>query len=284
MRVLRRTTRWLTLLLILFWSFFPIYLALNTSLMTQRAAQSTPARYIPNPLTGTNYRQLFGFVHAGAGGGSISAEFLRSLLNTVVEAGGAVLLTVPIALFAAYALARMRMRFKRLIFTAVLLTLAVPAYATLLPVYRLMINLGLLNSYLGIILIYASGILPLAVWILYNYVLTIPQQLEEAAAIDGASSIQSLMRIILPLAAPGIAATAIIVYLFAWAQFLFPLIMTTDLSAQPLTVVVAGLSGERVIPFTLLMAAAILAAAPAGLVALLLNRYIVSGLTSGGVK
>lgn len=285
MKLVVRFRRLMSLLLILFWSLFPIYWAINTSLTTQTAAQSTPAHLSPDPLTIKSYQQLFeGGLAAGASGGNVSAEFTRSLLNVVIEAGGATLLTVPVALIAAYALARMRMRFRRLIFTAVLLTLAVPVYATLLPVYRLMIDLGLLNTYLGVILIYASGFLPLAVWILYNYLLTIPLQLEEAAAIDGATPMQILRRIVLPLSSPGIAATAIIVFLFGWAQFLFPLIMTTNLSAEPLNVLVAGLSGERVVPFTLLMAAAVLAAAPAGIIALALNRRIVSGLTQGAVK
>jgi multiple sugar transport system permease protein len=281
MKYVRRLGRSGVIALILLWSVFPVYWALNTSLTTQKAAESSPAHYLPHPLTVTSYQQLFGGTELSS---SISGQFLRSLLNAIIEAGGATLLTIPVALLAAYALARLRMRFRRTIFTAVLVTLLLPAYATLLPVYRIMIQLHLVNTYLGVILVYAAGFLPLAVWILYNYVLTIPRDLTEASVVDGASALETLRMVILPLAAPGVAAAAIITYLFGWAQFVFPLILTTGNSASPVTVLVAGISGERVVPFTLLMAAALLAAAPAGLIALALNRHIVSGLTAGGVK
>ena len=104
------------------------------------------------------------------------------------------------------------------------------------------------------ILVYTSGFLPLATWMLYNYFSTIPRSLEEAAFVDGASWLRTLTRIVMPVALPGIAAAAIITFLLGWAQFLFPLVLTSDLSAQPVTVIVAALNGQRIVPFTLLMA------------------------------
>src|ERR1700734_2924986 len=266
---------------ILLWSLFPIYWALNTSLSTLSGADSTPAHYIPSPLVGSSYRAVAGIGGAGKG---ISTEIGRSLLNSVIESGAPMILTVVIGIFAAYAFARLRFRFKRTIFVSVLATLLLPAYATLIPLYRIMASLGLVNTYLAVILVYVSGFLPLAIWILYNYFNTIPRELEEAAFQNGASPVKALLRVGIPVASPGIAAAAIIAFLLGWAQFLFPLILTTDLSTQPVTVIVAALNQQRIVPFTLLMACGVIAAAVPGVLALVLNRYIVQGITAGSVK
>ena len=200
----------------------------------------------------------------GGAGNGVSGEIGRSLLNSVIESGAAMILTVVIAIFAAYAFARLRFRFKRTIFVSVLATLLLPAYATLIPLYRIMASLGLVNTYLAVVLVYVSGFLPLAIWILYNYFNTIPRELEEAAFVDGASPMRALLRVVIPVAMPGIAAAAIIAFLLGWAQFLFPLILTTDLSTQPVTVIVAALNQQRIVPFTLLMACGVIAAADPG--------------------
>jgi multiple sugar transport system permease protein len=178
----------------------------------------------------------------------------------------------------------MQFRFKRTIFVSVLATLLLPAYATLIPLYRIMASLGLVNTYLAVVLVYVSGFLPLAIWILYNYFNTIPRELEEAAFVDGASPMRALLRVVIPVAKPGIAAAAIIAFLMGWAQFLFPLILTTDLSTQPVTVIVAALNEQRIVPFTLLMGCGVIAAAVPGVLALVLNRYIVQGITAGSIK
>jgi multiple sugar transport system permease protein len=270
-----------TIVVILLWSLFPIYWALNTSLSTLSGADSTPAHYFPSPLTGASYQSVLGI--NGAGNGTAS-QIGRSLLNSTIESGAAMVVTVVIAVFAAYAFARLQFRFKRVIFVSVLATLLLPAYATLIPLYRIMASLGLVNTYLGVILVYVSGFLPLAIWILYNYFLSMPRELEEAAFVDGASPLRTLLRVVIPVARPGIAAAAIIAFLLGWAQFLFPLVLTTDLSTQPVTVIVAALNQQRVVPFTLLMACGVIAAAVPGVLALILNRYIVQGITAGSIK
>jgi multiple sugar transport system permease protein len=277
-RLLGRTV---AIVIILLWSLFPIYWALNTSLSTLSGADSTPAHYFPSPLVGASYRAVLGIGGAGYG---ISGELGRSLLNSAVESGVAMIVTVVIAVLAAYAFSRMQFRFKRVIFVSVLATLLLPAYATLIPLYRIMASLGLVNTYLAVILVYVSGFLPLAIWILYNYFNSIPRELEEAAFVDGASPMKALLRVVIPVARPGIAAAAIISFLLGWAQFLFPLILTTNLATQPVTVIVAALNQQRIVPFTLLMACGVIAAAVPGVLALALNRYLIQGITAGAVK
>jgi multiple sugar transport system permease protein len=280
-RPARALGRVVAIAVILLWSLFPVYWAVNTSLSTLSGADSAPAHYYPSPLVATSYRAVFGI---GGAGNGISGQLGRSLLNSAVESGAAMIITVVIAILAAYTFARLQFRFKRTIFVSVLATLLLPAYATLIPLYRIMASLGLVNTYLAVVLVYVSGFLPLAIWILYNYFNTIPRELEEAAFVDGASPMRALVQVVIPVAMPGIAAAAIIAFLLGWAQFLFPLILTTDLSTQPVTVIVAALDQQRIVPFTLLMACGVLAAAVPGVLALVLNRYIVQGVTAGSVK
>ena len=179
-----------------------------------------PAHFVPSPFTAHNYRAL---LNSAAGG--VGNQFWRSLLNSTIESGLAMVLTVVIALFAAYAFARLEFRGKRVILIAVLATLLLPVYATLIPLYRIMSNVHLVNTYLGIILVYTSGFLPLAIWIMYNYFASVPRELEEAAFVDGATPVIALWRVMIPVSLPGIAATAIIVFLLGWAQFIFPLVL-----------------------------------------------------------
>ncbi len=147
-----------------------------------------------------------------------------------------------------------------------------------------MSSVGLVNTYIAVILVYTSGFLPLTLWILYNYIGSIPVELEEAARVDGASPIQTLLRVVVPVAMPGIAAAGIIAFLLGWAQFLFPLVLTSDLSTQPVTVIVAALNGQRIAPLTLIMACGVVAAAVPGIIALVLNRYIIEGVTTGSSR
>jgi multiple sugar transport system permease protein len=278
--VKRRTARlrWIGVVLILLWSLVPIYWAIKTSLQTEAEARSRPAHYLPTSPTLHNYDTLL------SGSGDIPAQIRQSALNIVIECGAATIVTVLLATLAAYAFARMRFKGRNLFFYAVLATMAFPAYTTLIPLYRIMSSFGLVNTYSGIILVYVSGFLPLATWVLHNYFASLPVGIEEAGLVDGARRLQVLWHLLLPLARPGIISTALITFLFAWGQFLFPLVLSSDLSTQPLTVVIAALQGRHVVPSTLLNAAGVLAIIVPAVLALAFNRYIVNGLLAGSTK
>lgn len=263
---------------IVVWSLVPIYWAAKASLQTEGDARAQPAQYVPLRPTLDNYRALL------SGSGDVASGIRRASLNIVVECGAATVVTVLLATLAAYAFARMTFRGRTVLFYAVLATMAFPAYTTLIPLYRIMSGFGLVNTYTGIVLVYVSGFLPLATWVLHNYFSSLPLSIEEAGLIDGASRLQVLWHLLLPLARPGIISTALITFLFAWAQFLFPLVLSSDTSTQPLTVVIAALQGRHVVPSTLLSAAGILAIAVPAALALLFNRYIVDGLLAGSTK
>lgn len=263
---------------ILVWSLFPLYWAFNLSLQTEGQAMSKPAHYFPPSPSLDNYKALL------TGSSDLGQAVRQSSLNIFIECTAATIITVVLATLAAYAFARMHFRGRTVLFYAVLSTMAFPPYTTLIPLYQILTRLTLVNTYTGLVLVYVSGFLPLATWILHNYMSSLPLALEEAGRIDGATRMQILRRIVLPLARPGIVSTAIITFLFAWGQFLFPLVLTSDLSTQPLTVVIAGMQGRHLVPYTLLNAAGVLALVVPGAIALVMNRYIVSGLLAGSVK
>jgi multiple sugar transport system permease protein len=274
----RRWGRWVGIAFILIWSLFPLYWALNSSLQTDAQNAAKPANYVPPTPTLHNYRTLL------SGSGDLASSIRRSTANIFIECLLATVVTVVLATLAAYAFARMRFTGRALLFGVVLATMAFPPYTTLIPLFRILASVRLVNTYTGIVLVYVSGFLPLATWILQNYMASLPISLEEAGQLDGASRMQVLWRIVLPLARPGIISTAIITFLFAWSQFLFPLVLSSDLATQPLTVAIAALQGRHVVPYTLLSASGILAIAVPAAVVLSLNRYIVSGLLAGSVK
>jgi multiple sugar transport system permease protein len=266
------------MIFILAWTLLPLYWVLNTSLQTDAQVSSKPSHYIPPTPTFSNYTTLF------SGSGDIATAIRQSTVNICVECAASTVITVVLATLAAYAFARMTFRGRRVLFYSALATMALPAYSTLIPLYRIMSTLGLVNTYTGIVLVYVSGFLPLATWILYNYMSSLPLALEEAGQVDGATRMQVLWHVVLPLALPGIVSTAIITFLSAWAQFLFPLVLSSDLSTQPLTVAIAALAGRHTLPFSLMSAAGAVAVAVPAVIAVVLNRYIVNGLLAGGVK
>ena len=272
------TPRRVGVALVVLWSLVPIYWAVKTSLQHEGDARRSPAEYVPLRPTLDNFRSLL------TGSGDVPEQVRRASLNIVVECGLATVVTVVLATLAAYAFARMQFRGRNVLFYALLATMAFPAYTTLIPLYRIMSTFGLVNTYTGIVLVYVSGFLPLATWILHNYFASLPLSIEEAGLVDGAGRMQVLWHLLLPLARPGIISTALITFLFAWAQFLFPLVLSSDISTQPLTVVIASLQGRHVVPSTLLNAAGVLAIAVPAVLALVFNRYIVNGLLAGSTK
>lgn len=275
--------RGVAVVVIIIWSLFPVYWALNTSLMNNATAQAIPAHWWPTGLSGSNYRELLG-IHASGNITNMWPQFGRSLLNTVVECGVSTVVTVILATIASYAFARMQFRLKTWLFYGVLFTLMLPAYATLIPLYRIMSHIGLVNTYTGIVLVYVSGFLPLAMWILYTTFSSIPHSLEEAAFVDGATPLGALVRIMLPIAKPGITAAAIIAFLTAWGQFLFPLVLSSDLRSEPLTVFITSLQGQHISNYSLINAAGVLTILIPILIVVFLNRYIISGILAGAVK
>ncbi|WP_347548985.1 carbohydrate ABC transporter permease [Pseudalkalibacillus hwajinpoensis] len=214
----------------------------------------------------------------------VDYPFMRYLWNSTVVATITTVYTVLVASFAAYAIARLNFRGKPIILGVVLSVSMFPQIATISPIYIFLKNLGLTNSYLGLIIPYTTITLPLSIWLLVTFFRKIPFDLEEAAKIDGASLWQTYWKVIMPLAVPGIFTTAILVFIAAWNEFLFALTINTADKFKTVPVGIALFQGQFTIPWGEISAATVVVTVPLVIMVLVFQRRIVSGLTSGSVK
>lgn len=276
----------LAVVLLLIWSIGPIYWSLVTSLTSPTDLVSAEPHFWPPEITFEHYGKLFGATSLSQGNQvqSVWPQFSRAFVNSLVTALASTVLTVIIAAFGAYAFVRLRFPGRDLLFVLVVATLAIPAYTVMIPLYRLMISLKLIDTYTGVTLIYVSAFLPLSLWLMRSVYQAMPVSLEEAAWLDGASKVYTLVRIVMPLAAPGLIASAILTFLNAWGQFMVPLVFSPTLKTKPLTVLIPEFVTRNYVDYGLMNAAGILAIIPPVLLVLFLNRYLVQGLMAGATK
>ncbi|MEU4761979.1 carbohydrate ABC transporter permease [Actinosynnema sp. NPDC023794] len=217
---------------------------------------------------------------------SPAVGFGRSLLNSLVVAGVTTVLTLIIGVSAAYALARLHFRFKNAVAALIIATSMFPGISLLVPLLALFTDIGWINTYQSMIVPSLSFALPLAVWNLTAFFRQMPEELEQAAMIDGCTRAQAFRKVILPLAAPGIFTTAIITFIAAWNEFIIALSMVNDSTMQTATVAISRFTGAYGFdqPFGTQMAAGVIVTVPLVVVVLLFQRRIIAGLTAGGVK
>jgi multiple sugar transport system permease protein len=211
-------------------------------------------------------------------------DLLRYITNSVIIAGTTTLVTVVIGSLAAYALSRFQLRWSKSYLLLLLAISMFPQIAIAGPVWSILNYLDWLNTYRGLIAAYIALSLPLGIWILTTFFREVPREIEEAALIDGCSRLQALYRIVLPLAAPGILTGALLVFIQAWNEFFFALIILTDPNLQTLPVGIALFPGEYTMPWGEIAAASTLATLPLIFLTLLFQRGIVKGLSAGAVK
>lgn len=230
----------------------------------------------PSDPTLANYKEVF----------SSENNFQYALRNSVIVAGTTTILALLIGVFAAYALARLQFRSKKWVLGAVLATAMFPLIALLTPLFQLFSDLDLIDTYTPMIISDISFTLPLAIYVLTSFFSEMPWELEMAAKVDGATPGQAFRKVIIPLAAPGVFTSAIIVFIAAWNEFLIAYTMTQTLASQPVTVAIAKFTGASRFeqPFGTIMAAGVLVTIPLVIMVLIFQRRIVAGLTAGGVK
>jgi ABC-type glycerol-3-phosphate transport system permease component len=237
------------------------------------AALGGAASLWPGPPTLENYRALFA-----------ERAFWLPIRNSLIVAASTTVLCVSAGACAAYALARLEMRGKRLILTLILAVTMFPQIAIVSPLYILLRALHLIDTYPGLVLPYLTFAMPLTVWLLVGFFRELPRDLEEQAMIDGATRWQAMTRVVLPLSAPGLATTAILTFIYCWNEFLFALSFTLGPERQTVPVAMALFRGQYQIPWGEILAGAIVATAPVALVVMAFQRRIVQGLTAGAVK
>ncbi|HSC25815.1 MAG TPA: carbohydrate ABC transporter permease [Vicinamibacterales bacterium] len=211
-------------------------------------------------------------------------NFLVPVRNSLIVAGLTTALAVPIGALAAYAIARLRFRGKAALLAFVLAISMFPQISLVPPLYLLLRELGLIDTYPGLVLPYLTFAMPLTIWLMVAFFRQLPRELEEAAMMDGAGRLRVLLEIVLPIAWPGIAATAILVFLYSWNEFLFALSFTIGPERQTVPVAIALFRGRYQVPWGQVLAAAMVASVPVMLLVLLFQRRIVQGLTAGAVK
>ncbi|QLG28963.1 carbohydrate ABC transporter permease [Halorarum halophilum] len=262
-----------SLLILVLVSMFPVIWIFLTSIKQPGSIVQFPVQYLPQNPTLENYRVALG-----------NAPFFRYLINSAIVAGGTAILDVFLGAIAGYALSRLRFRFKLHVLLLILGTAMLPFISRLIPLFSLARSWGLLNNYLGLIIPYAAFQLPFAVWIFQAYFKELPDSLEEAGLMDGLSRIGVLFRIILPVSAPAMATTAIIVFIYAWNEFLFALTFMSQDSMRTITVGIALYGGQFETPWGTISAAVFTSIIPLMLFMLFFQRKVVEGLTAGTGK
>jgi multiple sugar transport system permease protein len=273
-RNLRRTAG---LVILSFTTLFPLYTIVITSLKPLSDV-SGAFTWIPSHVTFRPYVDIWHTI-------PLASYFLHSLIVSI----SATVCSVVIAIFAAYAISRYRFRGRTAFTLAVLATQMFPGILFLLPLFVIFVNLEkatgiqLYGNYLGLIITYLTFSLPFSIWMLVGYFNSIPRELEQAAMVDGATPLGALFRILIPVSLPGIVAVAIFAFITAWGEVLFASVLTTD-ATRTLAIGLRNYASQSNVYWNQLMAAAIVVSAPVVIAFLALQRYIVGGLTAGGVK
>lgn len=272
-----RWVRRVVLAVLLVFSLTPVLVMLSSSLKPLQDVQA-PFRWIPSVLTFRPYLDIWSTV-----------PLAKYFVNSLVVAGGATVCSVTIAIVAAYAVSRFRFKGRRVFTVTVLSTQMFPGILFLLPLFLIFVNIGnvtgvvLYGSRGGLILTYLTFSLPFSIWMLVGYFDSIPRELDEAALVDGCSPVGALVRIVLPAAVPGIIAVSVYAFMTAWGEVLFASVMTDD-ATRTLAVGLQGYATQFDVYWNQVMAASLVVSVPVVAGFLLLQRYLVAGLTAGAVK
>jgi len=257
----------------------PFVALLWASVVGQTDLLAKPLHWWPSHWTLSRYGEIF----AGHGAGA-STGFRTAMVNSFIVGASTVAVSLTIGTLGGYALARLRFPGRRTTLLSFLVTYMLPPIALIIPLYLLMSRFGLLDTKVGLVIVYCSLATPFALWTMSNFLGSLPAELEEAARVDGCSRLGALFRVILPLARPGIIATGLFAFLLCWDEFLYALIFTSTPGAKTIPVAIAEFTGRNAVDFGLIAAGGVLAAVPPVLVTLVFQRYLIDGLSTGAVK
>jgi len=278
-RHLADTAQTLLVLAILAVFMFPVVWLLLTSVKLDREVNSVPVVWIPSQLYVGHYARLLGL-----GEGARSAPFVTYLQHSLVVAVGSSLLALAVGTMAGYAFGKYRFRARRSLFVLVLVMRVVPGIALSLPLLMLLKNVGLVNSMLGLILVYVALNAPFVAWLTEGFFRETPAELTEQALVDGASKWQAFLRVDLPLAAPGLAASFLFAFILAWNEFHVASVLAPGTASRTVAVGLYDYIGEFYTDWGGMTAAGALTVVPAVILVFFLQRYIVRGLTFGALK
>ena len=261
------------LVIFVFVSVFPLLWVFKMSIVTKTELYAAPPTLLPQNLSGAEWAQVLG-----------DSTFQKALINSSIIAGVTTVICLFFGSIAAYAISRMRFRFKSTVMTLILAISFFPAVAIIAPLFIQFTALGIIDTYASVIITDTVFALPLTIWLLVAFFRELPVDLEDAAKVDGATTIQAFRKVIVPLAAPGVFTTAILTFIYAWNEFLFANTFLFDESTQPVTVVIPNFATIYTVDYGAQAAASVIVTVPLVIMVLIFQRRIVSGLTAGAVK
>lgn len=251
----------------------PFYYVVSSSFKTPQDIIARVPTLIPYPITLQHYEKLLR-----------SSAFPTYLTNSLMVAAGTMLICVVLSTLAAYGLYRLRLPGGTLLFRVILVTYAFPGVLLLIPLYGMLSSLHLIDSLVALVVVNVTFTAPFAVWMLQAFFGTIPVELEEAAALDGAGRLQTLTRVVLPLAAPGVASVAIFAFITSWTEYMFASVLILSDANRTVPVGLAGIIGQYQVDWGLLLAGATLTMLPVLILFSFVGRNFIEGLTAGAVK
>ncbi len=267
--------RYIAVAIIVLLSLGPLYWTLATSVKNGLELNFSPPTIVPHSFSLVNYVTDL----------TQTPTFIHGLINSAIISACTTILALIFGSLAAYAIARIQFPGKSLVLGIILSVQMFPFIAMVGPLFVIFTGpIYIYNTYLALIIPDLVLTLPLTVWFLTSFFRDLPPDLEEAARVDGASRLRALWEVIIPLTAPGVFTVAILSFIAVWNDFLFGLTLTSDSSAQPVTVAIANFNGEHTIPWGEIAAAGVIVMVPLVIMVLILQRRIVSGLTAGAVK
>lgn len=257
----------------LFWSLAPIYWIVVTSLKTSREIYAVPPTLLPVRPTLQNFNiALFG------------SKFPQFVMNSATVAIAVTLISAVIGALAAYPIARMQFKGRGVTARAIVMAYLLPPSLLFIPLFVVLQNLGLINTKTGLVIAYLTFTVPFCTWMLIGYFRTIPIELDEAATVDGATRLQTLLKVVLPIAKPGLAVVALFAFTHAWNEFLYALVFVHSNDTKTFTAGLTGLIMGDTFIWGQLMASSVIAIAPILVIYIVAQRYIVEGLAAGSVK
>jgi multiple sugar transport system permease protein len=257
----------------LFFTLFPIYWMIKSSLTPDDLMYTPRPSLFPERITFKHYQSLF-----------TETSFMRYFFNSVYVASITTLLSMVISILGSYSMTRLRFRGRIFIMRSIILSYLLPVAVLFIPMYILMSKIGLSDNKNSLLIVYLTFTVPYSCYMLISYFRAIPKSLEEAALIDGCTHLQTLIRIILPIASPGIAVVATFAFTLSWNEYLYALVLTTSPSQQTVTIGISTFQFSDQYIWGLIMSSSVISSIPAVTLYLLAQRYLISGLASGGVK
>jgi multiple sugar transport system permease protein len=272
-RLLSQTIMYAVAAIIIIYCLFPIAWIFVTSIKPPGAEFQIPIEYVPSKASLDNYMEIF-----------VEHEFHFYLLNSLVVASAATILALGIGSLSAYAIARLRFRFRISSLLTILVVGMMPSVVMILPIFLIIRELGLMNTWLGLIIPHAVFSLPITVWLLASYFAELPFDLEDAAKIDGYTPFSIYRKIIMPLSVPGLFSAGILAFIASWGEFMFALTLTHTIQARTALVLITTLPGAYHLKWGMINAGVILTLIPIIVIVLVFQKWVMRGLTAGAVK